>query len=342
MPCPCLYFGKRLVGGADMAVVQASRVQAVQARRRRTSRARRRTVAFFMFIVPWLLGFVFLMVIPLVVGFLGSMTNYDGLNLDNIKFLGLRNYTRAFTDSDTRFAFGRTLLWAAINLPSWIILSFILALILNQDVRGRGLFRTLYYLPSIVPAVATVWVWKIFLDKNVGLLNGIISIFRPGTAIPWLSTYALQGLTAVSVWGGLGWGMIVFLAGLQDIPDELVEAARIDGANTLQVFRHVTIPLVTPVIFFVLVNGLIGSFQALVIPLLLASGGGSTGLPPVPPRSVYLYMIHVYHQIFDLARFGYGLALVWILFALIAVLTVVVFKTERYWVHSEMAVGEEQ
>jgi multiple sugar transport system permease protein len=312
-----------------------------KSRRRRITRTQRRTILFFICILPWLLGFVFLMIVPLAVGFLGSMTNYDGLNPADAKFLGLRNYVRAFTDPDTRFAFGRTLLWAAINLPTWMILSFILALILNQDVGARGLFRTLYYLPSIVPPVATVWVWKIILDQNFGLLNAIISIFRPGTAIPWFSTNALQGLTAISVWSGLGWGMIVFLAGLQDIPDELVEAARIDGASTLQVFRHVTIPLVTPVIFFVLINGLIGAFQALVIPLLLFSSAAG-GLPPVPPRPVYLYMIHVYHQIFDLSRFGYGLALVWILFAIIAVLTVVIFRTERYWVHSEMAVEEGQ
>jgi len=312
-----------------------------KARRRRMTRAQRRTITFFLCILPWLLGFVFLMIVPLVVGFVGSLTNYDGLNPADAKFLGLRNYTRAFADPDTRFAFGRTLLWAAINLPTWVVLSFILALILNQDVKARGLFRTLYYLPSIVPAVATVWVWKIFLDQNFGLLNALIGIFKPGTALPWFSTYALQGLTAISVWGGLGWGMIVFLAGLQDIPDELVEAARIDGANALQVFRHVTIPLVTPVIFFVLVNGLIGAFQTFVIPLLLFAGAAG-GLPPVPPRSVYLYMIHVYHQIFDLSRFGYGLALVWILFAIIAVLTLVIFRTERYWVHSEMEAKEER
>ena len=110
----------------------------------------------------------------------------------------------------------------------------------------------------MVPAVALVWIWKIILDKNYGLLNGLISIFRPGTAIPWLSTYALQGLTVISIWGGLGGGMVIFLAGLQGIPDSLIEAAEIDGANKLQVFWNVTIPLMTPVIFFQLINGLIG------------------------------------------------------------------------------------
>jgi multiple sugar transport system permease protein len=308
-----------------------------------SSRTRRKTVAFYAFIAPWLIGFVALGIIPLALGFLASLTNYDGLNLPTVKFVGLRNYAWAFTDADMHFSFGRTLIWGALNLPIWLGLSFALALVLNQDVKGRGIFRTLFYLPSIIPAVAAVWIWKVFLDQNYGLLNAILSLFRPGTALPWLSTYALQGLTAIAVWGGLGSGMVIFLAGLQGIPDELIDAARVDGANSWQIFRHVTIPLMTPIIFFQLVMALIGSFQQFVIPLLLTTtaGSGSTGLPPVPPRSVYLYMNHVYRQIFGLQRFGKGTALLWLLSIVVMVLTLVVFKTERYWVYSETATGEE-
>jgi len=291
-----------------------------------------------------LLGFVFLWVIPLALGFITSLTNYDGLNLANVKFVGVGNYARAFTaDDDVGFSFGQTLKWTILNLPAWMILSFILALILNQDVRGGvrggGFFRTAYYLPSVVPTVALIWIWRIILDRNVGLLNALISLLRPGTAIPWLTTYALQGVTAIAVWTGLGWGMIVFLAGLQGIPDELVEAARIDGANTLQTFRHVTIPLMTPVIFFVLVNGLIGSFQQFVVPQLLAVIGGSSagGFARVPPRSVYLSMVHINRQIFSFQRFGYGTALLWLLFIVVATLTIVVFRTSRFWVYTEAA-----
>jgi multiple sugar transport system permease protein len=306
-----------------------------------SSRTWRRTITFYLFIAPWLIGFVLLQVVPLIIGFLTSLTNYDGLNLATIKFVGLDNYARVFTDPDATFSFGRTLRWSALNTPAWIILSFVLALILNQDIRGRGVFRTLYYLPSVIPVVATVWVWKIFLDANYGLLNGMISLIRPGTATRWLSEYALQSLTAISVWGGLGSGMVIFLAGLQGIPGELEEAARIDGANTLQVFRHVTIPLMTPVIFFQLVLALIGSFQALVVPLLLATIGA--GQASVPPRATYLYMIHTYRQIFVYQRFGYGTAMLWLLFVVIMALTLLVFRTARYWVHYEVAVeGEEQ
>ena len=311
-------------------------------RRSESSRSKRQAHAFYAFISPWLIGFVLLGIAPLVMGFIASLTNYDGLNLPTVKFLGLRNYTWALTDPDMHFSFGRTMIWAFLNLPIWLVVSFALALILNQNVKGRGFFRTLYYLPSIVPVVSAVWIWKMFLDKNFGLLNYILSVFRPGTALAWLSTYALQGLTAIAIWGGLGSGMVVFLAGLQGIPDELVDAARVDGASSWQVFRNVTLPLMTPVIFMQLVLALIGSFQQFVVPLLLTTttGSGSTGLPPAPPRPVYLYMNHVYRQIFGLQRFGKGAALLWLLCLLLIALTVVVFKTERYWVHSEMPFEE--
>ena len=141
------------------------------------------------------------------------------------------------------------------NLPAWLILSFSLALILNQGIKGQGIFRTLYYLPSLVPGSAAIVAWKILLDKNNGMLNGILSIFQPGTAIGWLSQYSMEGMTAIAVWTGLGAGMVIFLAGLQGIPDELVEASRIDGANGIQVFRHITLPLMTPVLFFQLILG---------------------------------------------------------------------------------------
>jgi len=295
---------------------------------RRMNRSQRRSMTFYAFLSPWLLGVVFLTAIPLIAGFLISLTNYDGLNLNDLTFKGLGQYAKAFSDPYVGFSLGRTLLWAALNLPLWMVLSFVLALILNQDVKGRGFFRTLYYLPSVVPAVAAVTVWKILLDKNNGLFNGIISIFQPGVAIGWLTDYALQSMTMVATWSGLGGGMVIFLAGLQNIPDELVDASRVDGANSWQVFRHITLPLMTPVIFFQLIMGLIGSFQQVVYPLLL--GLGST----TPPRSIYLVMIHVWRQIFTDQRYGYGTAILWLLCIGISVLALVVFWSQKFWVYS--------
>jgi multiple sugar transport system permease protein len=282
-----------------------------------------------LFIAPWLIGFVVLGVLPLAIGLLISFTNYDGLNLANVRFIGLGNYARVVSDPDTGYALSRTLIWSALNVPIWLLFSLSLALLLNRSGRAQGLFRTLFYLPSIIPLVATVWIWRIFLDANSGLLNGLISLFRPGTAVQWFADYGLVSLTAISVWAGLGSGMVIFLAGLQGIPSELEEAARIDGASGWDVLRYITLPLLTPVIFFQLVLALISSFQQIVVPLMWAGPSATV------PRSVYLYMVHTYQQIFAYQRFGYGIALVWLLLLVIAALTLLVFRSARYWVHYE-------
>jgi multiple sugar transport system permease protein len=305
-------------------------------RRKKSTRDQRKTIAFYLFVAPWLLGFVLLSVTPLCIGFFTSLTNYDGFDPADSKFIGVNNYTRAFSDDRMFFSLGRTLLWAAINTPLWLVVTFCMALILNQKgIKGRGFLRTLYYVPSIVPIVGVVWIWKIILDNNFGLLNAAISIFRPGTALPFMSQYALQSLSVIALWTGLGSGMVIFLAGLQNIPEELKEAAQIDGANALQLVRHVTLPMMTPVIFFQLVLGLISAFQQLVLPMLLAPEG-STGWNP--PRSSYLYMIHAYRQLFIYQRYGYSTALLWLLFIVIMALTLLVFRTARYWVFYEVEV----
>jgi len=306
-------------------------------RHRRSARSRRTTLAFYLLVTPWLLGFVLLSVAPLCIGFFTSLTNYDGFDPADSRFIGFDNYSRAFGDSRMFFSLYRTLLWAAINTPLWLVVTFCMALAVNQKgIRGRGLFRTLYYVPSIIPVVGVVWVWKIILDNNLGLLNAFIGIFRPGTAIPFLSVYALPSLSLIALWTGLGSGMVIFLAGLQNIPEELNDAARIDGADTLQLFRYVTLPMMTPVIFFQLVMGLISAFQQLVLPMLLAPGQEVGGWNP--PRSSYLYMIHAYRQLFVYQRYGYATALLWLLFVVILALTLLVFRTARYWVFYEVEV----
>jgi multiple sugar transport system permease protein len=301
-------------------------------------RARRRTIAFYLFISPWLLGFLLLWIVPLLVGFLMSLTNYDGLNLDRLSFVGLNNYARAFQNPDVQFAFVRTLLWNSINVPLWLVASFGLALLMNQSIRGRGLWRTLLYLPSVIPPVGVAWIWKIFLERNYGFLNGLISLVIPGSATLWLGAdNALLSLSVIACWTGLGTGMIIFLAGLQNIPAELEEAARIDGADARNVFRYITLPLMSPIILFQLILGLISGFQAFAVPMLMFGQGGMNA---TVPRSVYLYMVHTYQQIFVGQRFGYGAALLWLLFIVIVGITVIVFKTSRFWVYEEISITE--
>jgi ABC-type sugar transport system permease subunit len=314
--------------------VTTKQLEQKESGQRTLTRNQRRTLTFYLFVSPWLIGFVLLGIFPLLVGLLTSFTNYDGLNLATVKFVGLGNYARVFEDTDVSFSLVRTILWGLANLPLWLVLSFLLALILNQDVKGRGFFRTIFYLPSLIPITAAVTAWRIILEKNFGMLNASISLFTPEpVAIGWLSDYSLPGMTSIAIWGGLGYGMVIFLAGLQGIPDELKEAAQIDGANSWQVFRHITLPLMTPVIFFQLVLGLIGSFQQLNLPLLVTKVG--IAATSVPPRPIYLYMIHTYQQIFTNGRYGYGTALLWMLFIGILILTWIVFWSEKYWVYSD-------
>lgn len=310
-------------------VINATR-HAPSVSRRHLTRSQRRNLWFYVFLSPWIIGLICLTLFPVLYGFQISLTNYDGYLLEGTRFVGLANYARAFRDPDAIYSYRQTLFWVVLQAPAWVILSFALALLLNRDVRGRSLYRTLFYLPTVIPAVGVVATWKIILDQNIGVLNGLIGLARPGTAISWLGQYVIYGLLAISVWSGLGWGMVIFLAGLQGIPNELVEAAKIDGANAWRVFRHITLPLMTPVLFFQLVMSVISSFQQLVFPLLISA---NREVPSVP-RGIYFFMVHTYLRIRN-GFYGYGLALLWLLFVTVIALAGLIFWTERFWVFRE-------
>ena len=292
----------------------------------------RRGLTFYLLISPWLIGFVLLGAIPLAGAFVMSFTNYDGLNLDYLSFVGADNYTRALGDADAQYALGRTLLLMAFVVPVGLALQLALALMVNQKIRFSNFFRTIFYLPYVIPVVASVWIWKIFVDPTGGLLNALIGTVLPDQNIRWLVEYPTAVLAVLTIWAAAGGGMVVFLAGLQGIPAEYREAAMIDGASRTQVTRYITLPLLTPVIFFNLVTGIIVALQILVQPMLLSPG--ILGLNPgtVPPRDNYLYVVHAYIEIFTKQLFGYGSALLWVLFAVVLGLTVLLFKTSRRWV----------
>jgi len=292
----------------------------------------RKAATFYLLISPWILGFVFLSAIPLALAFLMSFTNYDGLNLDYVRLVGLDNYTRAFTDADAQHALGRTLVLMVAVVPTGLVVQLALALMLNQPIRLSPLFRTIFYLPYVIPVVAGAWVWKLFTDPTGGLLNALLGLITPDANIRWLVEYPTVVLALFTIWAGAGGGMVVFLAGLQGIPAEYREAAMIDGASGAQVTRYITLPLLTPVIFFNLVIGIIAALQILVQPMLLAPGIVGLGPGTVPPSDNYLYVVHGYITIFVHQLFGYGSALLWLLFLVVVALTFVLFKTSRRWV----------
>ena len=293
------------------------------------SRERRKeAITGYLFISPWLIGFLLLFVRPIIISFVLSFTQWNIVGTP--VWVGLDNYQQILT-SDARFqkAVQVTLTYAAFYLPLEVICGIGLAVLMNQKLRGIGIFRTLYYMPYVVPSVAASLVWVWMLNGRYGVVNSVLNwvgvqgpnwLQNPGTILP--------SLIMIALWG-VGGSAIIYLAGLQNIPEVMYEAATVDGANRFQRFFRITLPLLSPTIFFQLVLGLIGVFQTFT-PAFIASGenGG-------PLQAGLFYMLYVYNRGFVTLRMGYASALAWILTAFILVVTVMVLRSSRYWVYYE-------
>jgi multiple sugar transport system permease protein len=304
-------------------------------RERMGKRARREARDFYLFTAPWSIGFLLLSLFPLVVGLLTSFTNYNGLNLDSIRFLAFRNYSRALESEDFWISLKNTFVYGLLVVPIGNILALILASMLNRAMAGRSLFRAVYYLPSILPLAGAIQAWGLMFNTNAGAVNAFISLFIPGTAINWVNQQFILMLLLFT-WWQLGGAMVIYLAGLQGVPEELREAATIDGANSAQIFTHVTLPLLTPVIFFQAVLGIVGALQILDAAILLYGRAGLSGTISLP-GDLYMYMVYVYSQVFDFQRYGFGVALAWIFFVIVLILTLILLFTSRFWVYYEVA-----
>ncbi len=299
---------------------------------------------FYIFIAPWFLGFLAFTLFPVTIGVLMSFTNFNGSNFQTYQFVGLDNYREAFTQmlssGDFWHAVTVTVRYALITIPINISLSLFIAVLLTRNIHGQGLFRTLFYIPSIIPVVASVWIFKALMDNNYGVVNSVLDALVPGTYVRWMTDYPFFVLVMWSIWAGIGGGIIIFMAGINGVPTEFVEAARIDGATNGQVFRLVTTPLLTPVIFYQFLVGVIGALQVMTQPILLAPGGLKS-IGTIPPRETYTLMIHIYQESFTRLRYGYGSALLWLLFCVILILTLIVTYTSKYWVYYEVNPQEE-
>jgi ABC-type sugar transport system permease subunit len=284
---------------------------------------------FYAFVSPWLIIFIVLGLFPLLYGLYLSFTNFTGFNMNQLKFVGLSNYKTVFQDSESMHALGRTLLVTAINVPISLAIGLFLAVLLNLKIKGLSWWRTAFYIPSVVPVVSTVLMWK-FIFSGDGLLNTLFDKLHL-QPVNWLGyEHATTALIVMLLWGA-GGSLLINLAGLKGIPADLYEAAEIDGANPVRKFFTVTLPLMTHILFFNLIMGIIGSLQIYIQPILLS--GKSLLDAPIQPN--YLYLVHAFQQIFAFQRFGYGLALMWVLFIAILLLTVLVFYSSRFWVYYE-------
>lgn len=309
---------------------------AAPGRRKRHGWSRYSSRTFYLFVSPWVLGFLLLTLFPLIYALLMSFTNFDGIST-HWHWIGLQNYADMLHDADVWGSLGRTILFAAITVPLSVGGGLGLALLLNQRIRALGVFRTIFYLPSVVPVVASAIMWKLVFDRDAGALNALLERIGIPT-ITWLiDPTAFYALIIMMLWG-LGGGMIISLAGLQGVPEELREAASLDGANAWEKFRNVTLPLLTPVLFFQIVTSTITALQILIQPILLAQSGAATQVisPGQVPASNYLYMVNVYQQFFGNQRFGYGSAMLWILFLVIMLITLLVFRSSASWVYYEV------
>lgn len=295
-----------------------------RAHRPRSMRTRR-AGTFYLFAGPWLLGFLGLTAFPLGYALWLSLTNSDGLS-PNARFVGLANYREVFTDPDTLASLARTGLFAAITVPLTVAAGLLLAVLLNQQILGKGVFRTLIYLPAVVPPVGAALTFKLIFDRDSGSANGVLDLLGIN-GIAWLGDpYARYVLIMLTVWG-CGNVMIISLAGLQDIPRELLDAARVDGASQWQSFTRIVLPLLSPVLFFQVVTQLIATLQTFV-PLLISLDPSPKGVGAVP-ESNNLIMIDVFSQYFANSRYGYASAMLWVLFAIIMLVTFVVFRLSR-------------
>ncbi len=286
--------------------------------------ARREAIEGYLFILPWALGYLLFRFGPLLVSLYLSLTNYAGSDLP--KFIGFQNYQYLFTQ-DPRLidSLRATLLFVAGYLPLSLIIGLSIAILMNQKVPGILAFRGIYYLPSVTTGVAVSLLWIFVFNKQFGILNAILSIFG-APKIGWLvdQNWVMISFIIMTLWG-VGGTMIVYLAGLQSIPTELTELATIDGANTVQRFFNITLPLLTPTIFFNLITGLIGAFQTFETAYIMTGGG--------PNYRTYFFGLNIYLTSFRSLQFGYASTIAWILFILIASLTLFVMSTSRRWVY---------
>ncbi|MGN9842222.1 carbohydrate ABC transporter permease [Nonomuraea sp. H19] len=293
--------------------------------RRPLSLKARKAGAFYVFAGPWVLGFLALTAYPLGYALWLSLTNSDGLS-PNSRFVGLENYRELFSDPDVMSSLARTGVFTAVVVPLTIVAGLILAVLVNQPIRARGLFRTLLYLPAVMPPVGAALTFKTIFDRDSGAANGLLDLLNVN-AVPWLvDPYARWVLIALTLWG-VGNCMIISLGGLQDMPKEVLEAARVDGATNWQSFTRITLPLLSPVLFFQVVTGVFAALQTFM-PLLLSLDPSPKGVTAVPDSN-YFYMIHVFAQYFANGRYGSASAMLWVLFAITVAVTFLIFKLSK-------------
>lgn len=297
--------------------------------KRPSSMKRKEAIQGYLFILPWLIGFFVFTLGPLILSFIASFTNYDITS--QMDFIGFENYKRMFT-RDPLFwkSLGNTLYYVVISVPATLLGAIVIALLMNQKIPGIRFFRTIYYLPSVLSGVGVYFLWMQLLSPQSGLINIVLSCFGIEGPV-WLfdPNWTKPALIFMNLWK-VGGSMLLYLASLQCIPTQLYEAAEIDGAGPIRKFFNITLPMITPIIFFDLVTSIIGSFQIFQEAYVMSENG--TG---GPANSMLFFNLHMWNKAFVTFEMGYAMAMSWVLFLIVFVITLINLKLAPRWVYRE-------
>jgi len=280
----------------------------------------------YLLLLPWLLGLIIFIVGPIIASFYFSFTDYEGMGVP--AWIGLANYQKAFFGDDLFWpSLGRTFEYSLVVVPVGLLGSLVLAVLLNRGMKGTNIFRTVFFLPSLTPAVALALLWTWLFHPTVGPINlGLswVGVQGPG----WLTDqhWALSALIIISLWASMGGNaMLIFIAGLQGVPESLMDAAEIDGAGRWDKFRNITLPMISPTLLFNLILGVIGALKVFTIAFVATQGG--------PSYATWFFALHIYQQAFSYFRMGYGSALAWIFVIMLLIFTYIQLSFSRRWVY---------
>lgn len=279
----------------------------------------------YLFILPNFIFFFTFIVLPVLMGLVISFTDYNGFKQFN--FVGLKNYIEMFRDEYFLVSLWHNLLYTLVTVPGTIVFALLLAILVNKGIRGSGIFKTMFFLPNISSMVAVGIVWAIIFNPTQGPLNSFLRSIGIDNPPMWLSSTntALWSVMLVAIWKQAGYYMIIILAGLQSIPNQLYEAASIDGANGVRKFFKITLPMLSPTMFMVIILSIINSFQVFDLINIMTEGG--------PGRSTNVLVYRIYQEGFQKLQFGYASAMAYFLFLIIMVITLFQFRGQKKWVN---------
>jgi multiple sugar transport system permease protein len=286
---------------------------------------RRNRIIAYTFLLPNIIGFLVFILIPVIASFFMSFTSWNGFGV--VEFIGLDNYKQLLKDDNFKISFFNSILFMVISVPITLFLSMLIAVALNQGIRFVKVFRTAVFLPYVTATIAVAAVWQLIFNPTMGPINGVLMNFGIDQPPGWLSspTWALVSVSIVYIWHSVGYYMVLFLAGLQNIPDYLYEAAELDGAGPISKFFNITVPMLSPILFFTTIIGVINSFKVFDLIYVLTGGG--------PGRSTHVLVYDIYNTAFKQFEYGYASAMAYVLFLLILVISIIQFRGQKKWVN---------